>query len=168
MITIRLYPRSGGGLGSAMRFILRLLEIKDKVRLVKLNDDDGKLETLKTIFLIPDSKLEIVHDSNEIESILKQEQIIWDENFMRDISHNSFTTKDNKYFPDKKDLANYHRRMDLYNRYKLIFPDDIARWTIAPKAAPIIQAYPPPPPKLAKKFPRPPGKIFGHTDPIAT
>lgn len=128
MITIRLYPRSGGGLGSAMRFILRLLEIKDKVRLVKLNDDDGKLETLKTIFLIPDSKLEIVHDSNEIESILKQEQIIWDENFMRDISHNSFTTKDNKYFPDKKDLANYHRRIDLYNRYKLIFPDDIASY----------------------------------------
>ena len=39
---------------------------------------------------------------------------------------------------------------------------------IAPKAAPIIQAYPPPPPKLAKKSSKPANKIFGQTDPTAT
>ena len=69
MITIRLYPKSSMGLGSSIRFILRLLEIKDKVRLVRVAGDNKLLVNLKTIFLIPDSKLEIVENRNEIESI---------------------------------------------------------------------------------------------------
>ena len=44
---------------------------------------------------------------------------------------------------------------------------DITRWTTAPNDAPIIQAYPPPPPKLAKKSPKPKTKMFGQTVPTA-
>lgn len=124
MITIRLYPKSSMGLGSSIRFILRLLEIKDKVRLVRVAGDNKILVNLKTIFLIPDSKLEIVENTNEIESIFKQAGIIWDENFQRNVSHNVFTTLDNQYFPNEKNLANWHRKVELYNRYKLFKYDD--------------------------------------------
>ena len=48
-----------------------------------------------------------------------------------------------------------------------IYLFDMAKWIIAPKDAPIIQAYPPPPPKLAKKSPSPKTRIFGHTVPTA-
>ena len=46
--------------------------------------------------------------------------------------------------------------------------EDIAKCITAPKAAPIIQAYPPPPPRLAKKSPKPKTKMFGQTEPTAT
>ena len=47
------------------------------------------------------------------------------------------------------------------------FEDDIAKCIKAPNAAPIIQAYPPPPPKFAKKSSKPKNKMFGQTVPTA-
>ena len=51
---------------------------------------------------------------------------------------------------------------------QLFYLLDIARCTMAPNEAPMIQAYPPPPPRLAKKSSKPKIKIFGHTVPTAT
>ena len=47
------------------------------------------------------------------------------------------------------------------------FLDDIAKCITAPNDAPIIQAYPPPPPRFAKKSSKPKNKMFGQTVPTA-